>query len=341
MCLNHNESTQNPSHFEDSDEGNAPAHRDIEWNDYKDLIKGMRFFDPHIHMVSRTTDDYQAMYQAGIVALIEPAFWVGQPRTGLSSFKDYYSSLVGWERFRSSQFGIKHYCTMGLNSREANNEPLAEQVMEILPLYIYKEGVVGVGEIGFDDQTPAEEKYFRLQLELAKEAKLPVQIHTPHRDKKKGTERSMAIALEHGLDPSWVIVDHNNEETVKSVLDQGFYAGFTIYPFTKMGNERMVKVVEQYGPERIMINSAADWGISDPLAIPKTAALMKMRGIPEETIRLVTYQNAIDAFGKSGQIDVTDFEDGMESDHAAKFHGNSILRGGQQPNPTKSSLLIQ
>lgn len=311
------------------------------WSEYSELIKGMRFFDPHIHMVSRTTDDYQAMYKAGIVALIEPAFWLGQPRTGLSSFKDYYSSLVGWERFRSSQFGIKHYCTMGLNSREANNERLAEQVMEILPLYIYKEGVVGVGEIGFDDQTPAEEKYYRLQLELAKEAKLPVQIHTPHRDKKRGTERSMAIALEHGLDPSWVIVDHNNEETVKGVLDKGFWAAFTIYPFTKMGNERMVKVVEKYGPGQIMINSAADWGISDPLAIPKTAALMKMRGIPDETIRLVTYQNAINAFGKSGQIDVTDFASDSEVDQTAKFHGNSILRGGQQPDPSTNSLLIQ
>jgi predicted metal-dependent TIM-barrel fold hydrolase len=342
MCLNHKDTSPNPSHFENSEEANTtPAHRDIEWKDYKDLIKGMRFFDPHIHMVSRTTDDYQAMHQAGIVALIEPAFWVGQPRTGLSSFKDYYSSLVGWERFRSAQFGIKHYCTMGLNSREANNEPLAEQVMEILPLFVYKEGVVGVGEIGFDDQTPAEEKYYRLQLELAKAAKLPVQIHTPHRDKKKGTERSMAIALEHGIDPSWVIVDHNNEETVKSVLDQGFWAAFTIYPFTKMGNERMVKVVEQYGPERIMVNSAADWGISDPLAIPKTAALMKMRGIPDETIRLVTYQNAIDAFGKSGQIDVTDFESGFSIDQTEKFQGNSILRGGQQPAPTKDSLVIR
>lgn len=339
MCLTDKELTQNPSHFEESDE--IVTHQDLAWEDYRDLIKGMRFFDPHIHMVSRTTDDYEAMRDAGIVALIEPAFWVGQPRTGLSTFKDYYSSLVGWERFRSSQFGIKHYCTIGLNSREANNEPLAEQVMEVLPLYLYKEGVVGVGEIGFDDQTPAEEKYYRLQLELAKKAKLPVQIHTPHRDKKRGTERSMAIALEHGLDPSWVIVDHNNEETVKSVLDQGFWAAFTIYPFTKMSNERMVKLVEKYGPDQIMINSAADWGISDPLAIPKTAALMKMRGIADETIRLVTYQNAIDAFTKSGQIDVSDFENGLNVDQNQKFHGNTILRGGQQPRVGKDYLLIQ
>jgi uncharacterized protein len=305
-----------------------------------DAIKDMKFFDPHVHMTSRTTDDYQAMADAGIVALIEPAFWLGQPRTGLDTFRDYYSSLIGWERFRSSQFGIKHYCTIGLNSREANNEALAEQVMEILPLFIYKEGVVGIGEIGFDDQTAAEEKYYRLQLELAKEAGLPVQIHTPHRDKKRGTQRSMDIAMEHGLDPYKVIVDHNNEETVKEVLDRGFWAAFTIYPFTKMGNERMVEIARQYGPERIMINSAADWGISDPLAVPKTAALMKQRSLSDETIHLVTYQNAITAFMQSGQIDEADLESVKGIDQSQKFEGNTVLRGGQQPRIDKNSIII-
>lgn len=308
---------------------------------YLDKIRGMVFFDPHVHMTSRTTDDYQAMADAGVVALIEPAFWLGQPRTGVDTFRDYYSSLIGWERFRSSQFGIKHYCTIGLNSREANNESLAEQVMEILPLFIYKEGVVGVGEIGFDDQTSLEEKYYRLQLELAKEANLPVQIHTPHRDKKKGTTRSMDIAIEHGLDPQMVIVDHNNEETVREVLDRGFWAAFTIYPFTKMGNERMVEVVKQYGSKNIMINSAADWGISDPLAVPKTAALMKQKGISDNDIRMVTYQNAITAFTRSGQIDETEFSAIQQIDQSQKFSGNTILRGGQQPRMDKNSIIIK
>ena len=304
------------------------------------IIKGMKFFDPHVHMTSRTTDDYQAMADVGIVALIEPAFWLGQPRTGIDSFRDYYSCLIGWERFRSAQFGIKHYCTIGLNSREANNEKLAEEVMELLPLFIYKEGVVGIGEIGFDDQTAAEEKYYRAQLELAKESGLPVQIHTPHRDKTRGTQRSMDIAIEHGLDPYKVIVDHNNEETVKEVLDKGFWAAFTIYPFTKMGNERMVEVAKQYGPERIMINSAADWGISDPLAVPKTAALMKIKGISDEAIKLITYTNAITAFAQSGQIDEADFTSPSTVDQSQKFEGNTVLRGGQQPRTDKSSIII-
>ena len=327
MCCNEN--------FRERNEGEK-IQTTLDLND----ISGMKFFDPHVHMTSRTTDDYQAMADAGIVALIEPAFWLGQPRTGVDSFTDYYSSLIGWERFRSAQFGIKHYCTIGLNSREANNEKLAEQVMEILPQFIFKEGVVGIGEIGFDDQTAAEDKYYRLQLELALEAGLPVQVHTPHRDKKKGTQRSMDIAIEHGLPPHMVIIDHNNEETVKEVLDRGFYAAFTIYPFTKMGNERMVEVVKQYGTERIMINSAADWGISDPLAIPKTAALMKQSGISVDDIELVTYRNAIRAFGQSGQIDENDFVSVKNIDQSQKFASNSILRGGQQPRIDKNSIII-
>jgi predicted metal-dependent TIM-barrel fold hydrolase len=329
---------KHPSHSEENRIETLPG--DSSWDDNKELIKGMKFFDPHIHMTSRTTDDYQAMAEAGIVAIIEPAFWLGQPRTGLSTFKDYYSSLLGWERFRSSQFGIKHYCTIGLNSKEANNEPLAEQVMAILPLYLHKEGVVGIGEIGFDDQTKAEEKYYRMQLELAKEGKLPIQIHTPHRDKKRGTRRSIDICIEHAIDPNMVIVDHNNEETIKSVLDGGFWAAFTIYPHTKMGNERMVKMIQQYGSEKIMVNSAADWGISDPLAVPKTAAMMKLHGISNHDIRMVTYQNAIDAFGQSGQIQQDDFQKNGTADQTLTQNGNSVLRGGQEPKNTKDSLTI-
>lgn len=150
----------------------------------------------------------------------------------------------------------------------------------------------------------------------------------------------MDIAIEQGLNPYSVIVDHNNEETVKEVLDRGFWAAFTIYPFTKMGNERMVEIVRQYGTERIMINSAADWGISDPLAVPKTAALMKIRGIDPTDIELVCYRNAIKAFGQSGQIQESDFQEVKNIDQSKKFQGNTVLRGGQAPRVNKASLII-
>lgn len=297
----------------------------------------LMFIDPHIHMTSRTTDDYEAMATAGVVAVIEPSFWLGQPRTQVGSFQDYFSSLVGWEPFRASQFGIKHYCTIGLNSKEANNEPLAEQVMELLPLYLHKENVVAIGEIGYDDQTPAEDRYFRAQLELAKTLDMTVQVHTPHRDKKAGTLRSMEVCLEHGLDPSNVIIDHNNEETVQHVLDQGFIAAFTIYPKTKMGNERMVEVVRRYGSANIIVDSSADWGVSDPLAVPKTAALMIKRGIAREDVIKTCYANALDAFGKNGKMKEADWLEKGGIDQSRLFNDNSVLRG-QEPRIDKEQL---
>jgi uncharacterized protein len=302
----------------------------------------MMFIDPHIHMTARTTYDYLMMRESGIVAVIEPAFWLGQPRTNVGSFQDYFSTLVGWERFRAAQFGIRHYCTIGLNSKEANNEALAEQVMELLPLFACKEGVVAIGEIGYDDMTPAEDKYFRLQLELAKELDMVVLIHTPHRNKKAGTSRSMDVCIEHGLEPSKVIVDHNNEETVEEVLDRGFWAGFTIYPNTKMGNARMVEIVRQYGSVSIIVDSSADWGISDPLAVPKTAQLMIDRGISESDVKAVCYENALAAYSQSGQIHSDDWLLPSAIDQRQLFNGNSVLRG-QQPlvESTREYALIE
>ena len=288
------------------------------------------YIDPHVHMNARTTDDYQAMAEAGVVAVIEPAFWLGQPRTSADTYYDYLATLVGWEPFRASQFGIKHYCAIGLNSKEANNEALAEAVMEFLPLFLSKENVVAVGEIGFDEQTDLEEKYLRAQLELAKEFRMPVMVHTPHRDKLAGCLRTMDICEEHGLPPSQVIMDHNNENTVKQVLDRGYWAGFTLYPQTKMGSERMVEVARQYGSERIFINSSADWGVSDPLSVPKTAGLMLEKEIDEKCVHEICYKNALLAYGPSGRFSEDQWQSPQSVNQKLLFEDNSVLRG-QKP----------
>ncbi|MBK8174948.1 MAG: TatD family hydrolase [Rhodospirillales bacterium] len=285
------------------------------------------YIDPHIHMSVRTTSDYEAMAAAGIVAVIEPAFWIGQPRTSAGSYVDYLSALVGWERFRAAQFGIRHYCAIGLNSKEANNPALAEEVMDILPRYLLKEGVVAVGEIGYDEQTEAEDRYLRAQIDLARELDMLVMVHTPHRDKKRGTSRTMDVCVEHAVSPARVVIDHNNEETVREVLDRGFWAGFTIYPKTKMGSERMVEIVRKYGAERIIVDSSADWGVSDPLAVPKTATLMRQRGIADADVVRVCYANALAAYGQSGQMGEDDWLSPQPIDQRILFEGNTVLRG--------------
>jgi len=286
----------------------------------------MKLFDPHIHMTSRTTDDYQAMADANIAVIIEPAFWVGQPRNNVGSFEDYFLSLCGWERFRSKQFGIKHFCTIGLNPKECNQPRVADGVMDMIPRFLEKEGVVAVGEIGYDEQNDTEEKYFRAQLELARELQLPALIHTPHRDKKRGTERSIALAKSVGLPPELVLIDHNNEETLPITLASGCWAGHSIYPNTKMDEDRMVALVKKYGSDRMIINSAADWGVSDPLKVPKTARRMEESGITPEIIRKIAWDNPIKFFAQSGRLDLSDV-DGATVDQRELWEGNSVLRG--------------
>lgn len=287
----------------------------------------MKIFEPHIHMTSRTTDDYQAIAAAGVLAVVEPAFWMGQPRTAVATFEDYFLSILGWERFRARQFGIHHFCTIGLNPKEANNLAVAEGVLDVLPRYLEKDGVVAVGEIGFDDVTELEERFILAQMQLARDHDLPVLIHTPHRDKKRGTIRSLELVREFGFPEGRVLIDHNNEETLPLVLATGCWAGHSIYPNTKMDEDRMVSLVQRYGPERIVINSAADWGVSDPLKVPKTVARMRDAGIPESAIAKIVWENPRDFYALSGRLDTQAIESRADVDQRQLFAGNSVLRG--------------
>ncbi|HET6336356.1 MAG TPA: TatD family hydrolase [Polyangiales bacterium] len=283
----------------------------------------MKMFDPHVHMTSRTTDDYAAMAAAGIRAVIEPSFWLGQPRTHVGSFEDYFLSLLGWERFRASQFGIRHFCTMALNPKEANNADIAQGVIDLLPRYLEKDGVVAVGEIGFDEMSEAEEGYFRQQVELARTFELPLLVHTPHRDKKRGTEFTISLIREMGFPEERVLIDHNNEETLPVVLETKCWAGHTIYPHTKMDEQRMAALVKKYGPDRILVNSSADWGVSDVLKVPKTVAVMREQGIAEAAIEKIVWDNPVEFFSQSGRLDLAR----TKIDQSQLFEGNSVLRG--------------
>ena len=286
----------------------------------------MKYFDPHIHMLSRTTDDYENMAAAGILGVVEPAFWQGQPRTQVGTFIDYYDSLIGWEHFRASQFGIRHYCTMGINPKETNNVAMAEEVMKLLPRYCQKDTVVGVGEIGYDDQTPEEDRFFAEQMELAMKFELPVLIHTPHRDKVKGTERTIALVKEVGINEEMVIIDHLNEQTLPMVLETNCWRGHSVYPFTKMSEQRMVELLKQYGTEKMVVNSAADWGRSDPLKVPKTGDAMLKSGFSEAEIEKVLFENPINFFAQSGRISLQEMSP-MKVDQTELWEENSVLRG--------------
>jgi hypothetical protein len=284
----------------------------------------MRIFDPHIHMTSRTTDDYEAMHAAGVRALVEPAFWLGQPRTGVGSFLDYFDALVGWEPFRAAQFGIRHHCTIALNPKEAN-DPRCAEVLDVVPRYLAKDGVVAVGEVGYDSMTAEEESAFQRQLQMAVEADLPVLVHTPHRDKAAGTRRTLDVVRESGIAPERVVVDHLNEMTVAMVRDAGCWTGFSIYPDTKMDEHRMVRILQEHGTERVLVNSAADWGRSDPLKTLRTGEAMLAAGYDDDAVDRVLWRNPVAFYGQSGRLDLDE-----PDPTGPTFAGNSVLRGARE-----------
>ncbi len=294
----------------------------------------MRIMDPHIHMSSRTTDDYERMYASGVRIVVEPAFWLGQPRTNVGSFTDYFDALVGWEPFRASQFGIRHFCTIALNPKEAGDPRLAG-VLDVLPRYLAKDNVVAVGELGYDSMTAAEDEAFVRQLAMAVEHELPALVHTPHRDKVTGMRRTLAVVRDSGIAPGMVAVDHLNEVTVHEVADSGCWMGFSIYPDTKMDARRMVAILKDVGLDRVLVNSAADWGRSDPLTTRETADAMLEGGFSLDDVDRVLWRNPVEFFAQSGRLDLADVDEATETQPAApqpgvEFAGNSVLRGARR-----------
>lgn len=259
----------------------------------------MRIIEPHIHMFSRTTDDYYMMAAAGIEVVIEPAFWLGSDRTSVASFTDYFDHLLQIESARAEKYGIQYFTCIGMNPKEANNIPLAYDVIKVIEDYLSKDRVVALGEIGFDQITDTEEDVFRKQLQIGKKMNMPILIHTPHQYKLKGTERILKIIEEEKLDRAKVLVDHNTEETIKLSKDAGVWCGMTLYPITKLSSERAIRILEQYGTEKMMINSSADWGYSDPLLVPKTVAGMRLANFSRENIEKLVFRNPYDFYKQS------------------------------------------
>lgn len=261
----------------------------------------MYYFDPHIHMVSRTTDDYETLAKMGCVALSEPAFWAGFDRGSVESFRDYFRQLTEFEPKRAGQYGIQHYTWLCINAKEAENVELSREVIAMIPEFLDKPNVLGIGEIGLNKNTKNESTIFMEHVELAVKHEQQILIHTPHlEDKYQGTRMILdMLCSDSRVDRSRVLVDHVEEHTVRHVLDEGFWAGMTLYPVTKCTPQRAADIVETYGTDRLMVNSAGDWGPSKPTAVPDFILELRRRGHAESFIRKIVYENPLEFFSQS------------------------------------------
>ncbi|MGZ4986566.1 MAG: TatD family hydrolase [Limisphaerales bacterium] len=261
----------------------------------------MRYIEPHGHMVSRTTDDYTAMAMAGCQAVCEPAFWAGFDRSSVDGFYDYFCQLTEHEPARAAKFGLPHYTWLCINPKESEDTKLAEEVIDIIPKFLDKPTVLGIGEIGLNKNSRNELRVFEKHVDLAARHDQLILIHTPHlEDKLKGTRLIVdALKNDKRIKPERVIIDHVEEHTIKLVLDSGFWAGMTLYPDSKCTSARAIDMIEIYGGERLWMNSACDWGVSVPLAVPRTALEMKKRGHTAEGIDKMIYQNPLKFMSQS------------------------------------------
>lgn len=261
----------------------------------------MDYFDPHIHMVSRTTDDYETLAKMGCVGMSEPAFWAGFDRGSVDSFRDYFHQLTDFEPQRAAQYGIQHFTWLCINAKEAENVELSREVIAMIPEFLDRPNVLGIGEIGLNKNTKNESTIFLEHMELAIQYNQQILIHTPHlEDKYQGTRMILdMLTSDSRIDPTRVLVDHVEEHTAAEVLDRGFWAGMTLYPITKCTPQRAVDIIEICGGERLLVNSAGDWGPSKPTAVPDLILEMRRRDHSEELIRKVVYDNPIEFFSQS------------------------------------------
>ena len=264
----------------------------------------MHYIDPHIHMVSRTTDDYEALAKMGCVCVSEPAFWAGFDRGSVESFRDYFRQLTEFEPRRAAAYCVHHVAWLCINAKEAENVALSREVLSIIPDFLHRPGVLGIGEIGLNKNTKNEATIFLEHVDLAVKHQQLILVHTPHlQDKYAGTRMILdMLNADSRIDHHRVVIDHVEEHTVGHVLDSGFWAALTLYPVTKCTPARAVDIVEMYGPQRLLVNSAGDWGYSKPTAVPDFILEMRRRGQPEDVIRRVVYENPLALFRQSEQF---------------------------------------
>ena len=175
----------------------------------------------------------------------------------------------------------------------------------MIPEFLTCENVIGIGEIGLNKNSKNEMIILEEQLNLAQELEQLVLVHTPHlEDKLKGTRLIMDAIDNTSLDPNRVLIDHVEEHTIREVLDRGFWAGMTLYPDSKCTPQRAADIIEIHGTDRLWINSAGDWGPSDPLAVPKCQVELASRGHAAALIDTISFDNPCTFLSQSGKFSI-------------------------------------
>jgi len=222
----------------------------------------MKLFDTHIHSEGRSIEDLKYMAENGIVKAITCAFYPIKPLHA-ETLIDNFRKLVEFETERGKKAGMEIYSAVGIHPRCIPSE--WRKSLEFIESY---EGFIAIGEIGLENGNEFEIEVFEAQLKLAENMDIPCIIHTPRNNKSEILEKTLRILEKLSFPEELAIIDHNSAESIKHVLKNGYWAGITVQP-GKLSVEEALKIIENYGDERLIANSDTGFSESDMLAVKK------------------------------------------------------------------------
>jgi predicted metal-dependent TIM-barrel fold hydrolase len=255
-------------------------------------------------MDTRNANDYELMAVSGVEAVLIPCTFTGQKKSSKAAFLHYFDRLTSFERKRGKAFGIDVYVAISIHPGDMHDPDSAHQALDSFSSYIDNPAVRAIGEITIQRESADEKALFERQLTLARDAGLPAIVEAPRGDNPKQLDRlavSLADAIEkYHLDPSRIVMVDLNAQKLEQVWDLKLGAyGIPVSPalnglfviHDKVTPAAAAQLLQRYGSDRIIFNSALHFGYGDPLCLARTLLHLRQMDVPEAQLEEVFYQN--------------------------------------------------
>lgn len=247
--------------------------------------------DTHMHADSRSSEDFEKMYTAGIDTAITCSYYPYRIDNE-TILLNHLNRILEYDTKRAKAYGLDLKVALGIHPTNSIEKP--EIIYDALYKWIENNDIIAIGEIGLEDLTDLEIHTFKEQLDIAEETNSKVIIHTPRKNKKEVLETILEILPQH-LDEKNAVIDHINPDVVSKVINSDCMLGLTVQP-QKMTKEEAISILDEYGFDKFLLNSDISNKPSDPLSVPKTVRELTKLGYSSENIRKVASKNAQDFF---------------------------------------------
>lgn len=227
-------------------------------------------FDLHIHTEGLGLSELKKLRESGVTEVCSLSFYPIKPLFP-QTLIDEFRRLEEFERFRCSLVEIKMVPAVGIHPRCI--PPDYETVIEHLEANDW----TAFGEIGLETNNDLERDVFRKHLKIAIAKDIPCVIHTPSKNKREVTEKTLEILRELDFPNELAVLDHVNFENLDLVAKSGFWIGLTVQ-HGKLSSEEAVKIIKEIGEERCIVNSDAGFGHAILTTVAETARILGKEG---------------------------------------------------------------